>query len=296
MPNGPEWPTFALILADYAAWAAVTGFSDDIGLWLAIPMLALVLTLHSSLQHEAIHGHPFRNRRISEALVYPPIGLFVPYPRFRDLHISHHRDSILTDPYDDPEANYLDPAVWDRLSAPSRVLLRFNNTLLGRLIVGPAVGMAAFLRAEVRAALGGDRSARQAWTRHALALVPIIGWMALTSEMPGWAYVFGAYLAMSILKIRTFAEHQAHERMLGRSVIIEDRGPLALLFLNNNLHAVHHAYPQVPWYRLPAFYRKRRAEWLERNLGYRFESYGQLLRLHLLRPKDPVPHPFWPPT
>lgn len=296
MPNGPEWPTLALVVADFAAWAAVTIFADRIGLWFAIPVLAIVLTLHSSLQHEALHGHPFRNRRLSEALVYAPIGLFVPYPRFRDLHISHHRDSILTDPYDDPEANYLDPEVWERQWAPMRALLTFNNTLLGRLIVGPAIGIGWFLLRELRAARAGDAQVREAWARHAVALVLVVCWIALVGSMPGWAYLAGAYLAMSILKIRTFAEHQAHERALGRSVIIEDRGPLAFLFLNNNLHAVHHAYPQVPWYRLPAFYRARRAEWLERNLGYRFDSYGQLLRLHLLRPKDPVAHPLWPRT
>ena len=27
-------------------------------------------------------------------------------------HLAHHRDAMLTDPYDDPESNYLDPAVW----------------------------------------------------------------------------------------------------------------------------------------------------------------------------------------
>ena len=52
------------------------------------------------------------------------------------------------------------------------------------------------------------------------------------SEMPFWAYLLSAYLGLSLLKIRTFLEHQAHEKARGRTVIIEDRGPLALLFLN----------------------------------------------------------------
>ena len=34
-------------------------------------------------------------------------------------------------------------------------------------------------------------------------------------------------------------------------MIIERGGPFALLFLNNNLHAVHHDRPSVPWYRIP---------------------------------------------
>jgi fatty acid desaturase len=109
--------------------------------------------------------------------------------------------------------------------------------------------------------------------------------------MPVWAYLLAAYLGVSLLKIRTFLEHQAHERARGRTVIIEDRGPLALLFLNNNLHVVHHAHPRVPWYRLPALYRANRARFLGMNEGYRFGSYGEIFTRYLLRAKDPVPHP-----
>ena len=79
--------------------------------------------------------------------------------------------------------------------------------------------------------------------------------------------------------------------MRGRSVIIEDRGPLAFLFLNNNLHAVHHAHPRVAWYRLPALYRARRERFLAMNEGYRFASYAHVFRGYLFRQKDPVPHP-----
>ena len=59
-------------------------------------------------------------------------------------------------------------------------------------------------------------------------------------------------------------------------MLTEDRGSLAPLLLNNNLHAVHHALPQVPWYRLPAEY-ARRDELLRRNGGYRYRSYGEVL-------------------
>jgi fatty acid desaturase len=288
-----EWPTLALILAGYAAWAGVTLYSSALTLWIALPILALTLTLHSSLQHEVLHGHPLPSRRLSEALVWPPIGLAVPYPRFRDLHLAHHRDAHLTDPYDDPETNYLDPNVWGRLPGPVRRLLLFNNTLLGRMLVGPAIGMVFFVRGDVRAARAGDAAVGRAWAWHAPGVALVLAWVAFVSTMPLWAYGLAAYAALSVLKIRTFLEHQAHERALGRTVIIEDRGPLAFLFLNNNLHAVHHAHPGVAWYELPRLYAARRGEWLRRNLGYRYASYGEVLRLHLLRRKDPVPHPLW---
>lgn len=148
--SGPEWPTLALIAAVYAVWIGVTLCADIVAPMIAVPVLALALTLHSSLQHEVLHGHPLANRRLSAALVYPPLGIAIPYPRFRDLHLAHHRDAILTDPYDDPETNYLDPAVWARLPGPVRRLLTFNNTLLGRMLVGPAVALAVFFASEWR--------------------------------------------------------------------------------------------------------------------------------------------------
>ena len=58
------------------------------------------------------------------------------------------------------------------------------------------------------------------------------------------------------------------ERVGGRTARIEDRGPLAFLFLNNNLHAVHHMHPTAQWYRLPALYRADRARYLACNEGY----------------------------
>jgi fatty acid desaturase len=65
------------------------------------------------------------------------------------------------------------------------------------------------------------------------------------------------------------------------------------LFLNNNLHVVHHMHPRTAWYRLPALYRSRKDHYLRRNGGYFYASYGQVLRQYFLTPKDPVAHPLW---
>ena len=96
---------------------------------------------------------------------------------------------------------------------------------------------------------------------------------------------------MSLLKIRTFLEHCANTDVAHRTVIVEGRGLLSLLFLNNNLHAVHHAQPGLPWYRLPGVYRQWRSEILTRNNHYVYTSYGAVISRHLFRAKDPVVHP-----
>ena len=141
----------------------------------------------------------------------------------------------------------------------------------------------------------GNRQVARAYLLHALGIVPVVLWLATVGSMPGWAYLLGCWLALALLRIRTFLEHQAHERAGARSVIIEDRGPLALLFLNNNFHAVHHANPKLPWYRLPAEYARRRDWWLRRNDGYAYRSYAEVFRHYLVRRKDPVAHPIWTP-
>ena len=240
-----------------------------------------------------IHGHPFPDRRVNEALVFPALTLVVPYRRFRDTHLEHHRDSLLTDPYDDPESNYWDPAVWQRLKPWQQAILRVNNTLAGRLLIGPAVGTWAFTLSDLRAIRAGRAGVLSGWLWHLPALVPVALWLGHVAQMPVWAYLLSAYMGLSILKIRTFLEHQAHERARGRTVIIEDRGILAFLFLNNNLHVVHHMHPRMPWYRLPGLYQENRARYLGRNGGYRYGSYGEIFRRYFLKAKDPVPHPLW---
>lgn len=288
-----DWPTLALIAACYGAWwFGVTVLAAS---WLpaAILLTTLCITLHSSLQHEVLHGHPFRIRPLNEALVFLPVGLVIPYGRFRDTHLAHHHDEILTDPYDDPETNYLDPAIWARLAPPMRWLRRVNNTLLGRMLLGPALGCGSFIGGDLRAIAGGDRQIRRDWLLH-LAGLCLLAPLLAAAQMPFWAYALSAYLGLSILKIRTFLEHRANELARGRSVIIEGGVILPFLFLNNNLHAVHHCRPAVAWYRLPGLYRGDREGYLRRNEGYRYSSYAEVFRRHFLIAKDPVPHPLWP--
>lgn len=290
-----EWPTFLLLFFTYSVWATVTIFYAAIDPWLALPILAMVLAFHSSLQHEIIHGHPFRDQRLNDALVFPAIGLLIPYERFRTTHLAHHFDPLLTDPYDDPESNYLDPAVWNRLRRPTRAILALNNTLIGRVTIGAVLGTVWFWGKDIVAMRKGDREVARAYLLHALGTVPVLAWLAILGTIPFWAYLICCWLALSLLRIRTFLEHRAHERHGARSVIIEDRGPLALLFLNNNFHAVHHAHPRLAWYQLPAEYARRREEFLRRNDHYVYRSYIEVLGRYLFHRKDPVAHPIWTP-
>lgn len=289
-----EWPTVGLLLACHAAWLAGL-FAWSLVSWggapfLAAPILALTITLHSSLQHEALHGHPTRWRRVNELLVSLPIGLLVPYRRFEALHLAHHRSPDLTDPYDDPESFYLPPSLWRGLRAPLRALMTANNTLAGRMLLGPAITLARFFGREAAALRDGDARVAKAWALHLLGVVPVLT-AVLAAGVPLLAYLALAYAGASVLMLRTFLEHQAHEMSRCRSVIIERGGFLGFLFLNNHLHAVHHAHPGTPWYALPALYRRQAARFRAMNGGYVYRSYGEILRAYAFRAKESVPHP-----
>jgi len=207
--------------------------------------------------------------------------------------LSHHRDNNLTDPYDDPESNYLDPAVWARLPGWKQLIYRANNTLAGRILLGPALGQTCFFIEEWRAARRGDHAVWLAWALHLPGLI-IVLWLVSLSPMPLWAYVIGAYFGLGLIKIRTFLEHRANQVVRGRTVIVEGQGFLSFLFLNNSLHAVHHMHPNAAWYDLPQIYRDGKARYQACNEGYIYRSYTQIFRQYFWRAKDPVEHPLWP--
>ena len=293
MPHESEWPTLVMLGLAYGAFAAGTLLWPVSGV-LSVIVTALAIAQFSSLQHEVLHGHPFRNQTLNEALVFAGLTLFVPYIRFKDTHLQHHYDPNLTDPYDDPEANYMDPAVWARTPGWVRALLRANNTLIGRILLGPAISIWFFSGPDIAAIRAGDARIRLAWGLHAIGVAMVVAWLWAFTQMPVWAWVLAAYFGYGLLKIRTYLEHRAHEAFRARSVIVEDRGPLALLFLNNNLHAVHHMHPKAPWYRLPGIYAARGDHYRRRNEAYVFENYAQIFRHYLFKAKDPVAHPIWP--
>lgn len=292
-PRPFEWPTLALLALAYAGFAVGTLLWPVSGL-LSILLTGVAIAQYSSLQHEMLHGHPFRNQTLNDALVFPALSMVVPYLRFKDTHLQHHYDPNLTDPYDDPESNYMDPAVWHKIPVWAQKLLRMNNTLLGRMLLGPAIGTYFFSGPDIAAMRAGNRRIILSWVLHGLGVALVLVWLWGVTQMPFWGWFVAAYLGYGLLKIRTYLEHRAHEAFRARTVIIEDRGPLALLFLNNNLHVVHHMHPAVPWYDLPGLYAARRDHYQRRNEAYVYKNYAEIFRRYLFKAKDPVPHPVWP--
>lgn len=289
-----EWRTLALFAACYGLWiAGLAGFAALEG-WVAVLCLVPVMvaaTFHTSLQHEVIHGHPTPWRWLNEAMVSLPLAIVFPYRRYRALHLAHHFDANLTDPYEDPESFYWPAEHYRRMRPLLRATLEFNNTLVGRLLVGPFLSIYGFLRTEATRLVRREAEVARAWALHLPGVVAVLALAAWIGAGP-LTYLALVYPALSLALLRSFAEHQAAEAIGARSAVVETGWPLALLFLNNNLHIVHHAHPGVPWYDLPRLYRERRDHFLRVNGNYRFKGYGEIVRRFAFRTRQPVPHPY----
>ncbi len=287
-----EWPTFLLIGFCYGIWLVAGFLLWPVAPWAGLVLLAVMAALHSSLVHECLHGHPTRRAWLNEALVALPLSLLYPYRRYKATHLTHHRDERLTDPFDDPESWYRARWQWERMPQLLRALLVANNTMVGRVILGPWLGAIGFFISEARLLMAGAPGVRLAWALH-LPAAAVVVLLVQAMGIPLWLYLLAVvWPGLSLIAIRTFAEHRWHTDPYGRTIVVE-RSPLAWLFLNNNLHVVHHRYPTVPWYKLPKLYAERRAEFHALNHGYVFPNYRALFRSYALKPKEPVPHPAW---
>ncbi|MEO9166974.1 MAG: fatty acid desaturase [Aestuariivirga sp.] len=286
-----EWPTFVLLAVDYAVLALLVWFHADLAWWIILPIGAYFGCLHGSLQHEALHGHPTRSRRLNEALVFISPQLWLPYGRYRDLHLAHHNDLNLTCPVRDPESYYLLPENWAKLSSWRKVLHNFNNTLFGRMLVGPAISIIQFWGQEFSALLKGRVDGRKCWLAFGVSTALVIAYV-MWCKMPVWQYILLiAYPSISLSLVRSFCEHQAAEEVGHRTILVEASPFWALLFLNNNLHIAHHERPQIAWYELPKYYAEEKARLVARNGSYLKLGYGEIFRSYFLRAKEAVPHP-----
>jgi fatty acid desaturase len=287
-----EWPTLLLWAAIIAAFMMLTWWHEAIPLWLWLPLAAWTAAWWGSAQHEMLHGHPTRIRWLNTALATPPLWLWLPFESYRQSHLRHHRDDRLTDPLDDPESRYWTSTGWRELSPVGRRLVEAQSTLLGRLIIGPTWSIWSFWSTEARALADGDTGRIRIWAWHVVWVALLLGWVLGVCGVPLWQYLLGfVYLGTSLALVRSFAEHKANDAVEKRTAVVESSPILGLLFLHNNLHVVHHAWPTVPWYRIPAMYRRHREAVLAANGGLVYRGYADVFRRFFLKPHDTVTHP-----
>jgi fatty acid desaturase len=287
-----EAPTWLLVAAVHASWLAAVYFAEALGPLCANAALTLAACWFMSLQHELLHGHPTRSPAFNRLLGLMPLAVWYPYDLYRRTHLAHHRDELLTQPGIDPESNYIAAADYARLPAWQRPLWIAQRTVLGRVLVGPAMVIIPTWLDIVRKPWRGDFSQTRLWLQHGLLLGALLWALDRHAGIAPLRYLLGVgYPALGLAMLRSFYEHRPATLPAHRVVVNEAGWFLRLLYLNNNYHAVHHELPGLPWYRIRRHYLAEREAVLSRNGGFVVRGYAALLMRHALRPIDSPIHP-----
>ena len=216
--------------------------------WAAMLPLGVALTFLFTLQHECTHKTPFATGWINEAVGHITGLLIVqPFEWFRAFHMAHHR--FTNDPDRDPELQEgAKPGTWPQY-------LWYLSTL-------------GYWRAKLITlftnAGGGDEApyipdrARARITREARVMIGVYGLALLftlfVSPVLIRVWLVPILLGFPILRLYLLAEH-------GRCPAVADMFDNTRTTLTNRVtrylawnmpyHAEHHAWPTVPFHRLP---------------------------------------------
>lgn len=285
-----ELPTWGLLIGTYMGFGWLTAYWVHLPFWVILPIGACLMALYNSLQHEVIHGHPTKSIFWNSILAGTPFNLWRPYGIYRETHIQHHKNEIITRTLEDPESYYVHPDQWEKMGAFRKKFQTFFNTFFGRILLGPIYLMVMFLGNEFRQLFQGNTKHLNYWTIQLVACVPVILWLN-HFEVPLWQYFFFViYPGEGLTLIRSFAEHKAAQAVYERIAIVESNFFFSLLFLNNNLHCAHHWKPLVPWYRLPQLFKENRNTILQMNGNYYFKGYTEIMAHYWSKPWiDPLP-------
>jgi fatty acid desaturase len=281
-----EWKTLGVIVAVYGLTVLTVVRYDVLTPWLAIPMLAVLGAWHLSMQHEVLHGHPFKSQFINDAIGSIPVTLWMPYFAFKKDHHEHHK-SDLTNPELDNESFYVTQEQWDNAGTIRRAAWTANRTILFRMFVWTIVSTISYVTLVLKRAVRNEQGDRLAVLLHVIGVVVVVYLVSLSS-MPLWQFALGTVYGGRILNaIRPFPEHKYQSGVETKTAMIMAGPFMSLLMLNNNLHIAHHDDPKIPWYRVSELARNVNAVERAREAGVLYEGgYAEVFRKFSFTPVD----------
>jgi len=281
-----EWRTLLVVVAVYGLTALTVIRFETLTPWLAVPFLAVLGAWHLSMQHEVLHGHPFKNQFLNDAIGSIPITLWIPYLAFKKDHLEHHV-SDLTNPALDNESYYVSQEQWDKAGKIRRAAWTANRTILFRMFVWTIVSTITYVLSVLKRAVRGEQGDRLAVALHVVGVAFVVYLVSLSS-MPLWVFALGTVYGGRILNaIRPFPEHKYQSGVETRTAMIMAGPFMSLLMLNNNLHIAHHDEPWVPWYRYSNLMDRVNAVQRAREAGVLYEGgYAEVFRRFSFTPVD----------
>ena len=280
-----EWRTIAVIVAIYGLTVLTVLRHEVLTPWLTIPVLSVLGAWHLSMQHETIHGHPFRHVWLNDLIGSIPVTLWIPYFSFKKDHIEHHQ-SDLTHPGLDNESYYVSPQAWESAGKLRKAAYWANRTILFRMFVWTIVSTVTYLWSKIRLMLRGDKQTWFAMSTHVAGLVVVVYFVRSVAEMPLWQFALGTTYGGRILNaIRPFPEHKYQSDTEVRTAMVMAGPFMSLLMLNNNLHVAHHEEPGVAWYEVPNMSARVDAVERAREAGLLYEGgYAEVFRKFSFKP------------
>ncbi|CAD0185386.1 Fatty acid desaturase [Ruegeria sp. THAF57] len=241
------------------------GIALRVPLWplLLLPQ-GLLLVFLFTLSHECTHKTPFRTGWLNDAvghLVSLPIAL--PFTWFRYFHLAHHKWT--NDPDKDPELGgkprperwpdlmiYL--SGWPYWKGMARVL--FHNAI-GK-IDAPYLPQRQHRTMRIEAVL-------------LLGLYALAGISMFFTPILFWLWLLPVLIGQPFLRLYLLAEHglcPPVANMLENSRTTFTNRMIRFLAWNMPFHAEHHAFPNVPFHKLPSLHRWTKVHLQSTSDGY----------------------------
>jgi fatty acid desaturase len=260
----PGLPLLGLHLGSILIFGAFIAAKVPFWSLLMIPQGIMIAFLFTLL-HETIHQTAFRSAWLNEAVArLASFALGLPADWFRYFHFAHHR--FTQDPEKDPELAFAKPETpWQYAVHVSGLPVWWGHVktlatnALGRCRDGfvPPKGLGK-VRMEARAMLA--------------AYGVVIG-LSVYFRTPVliFAWIVPALIGQPFLRLYLLAEHGRCPyvaNMLENSRTTITNMLVRKLAWNMPYHAEHHAYPIVPFHRLPEFHRLIETELKQVENGY----------------------------
>jgi fatty acid desaturase len=242
------------LLTHIVALAATTFWiAQFYALWQIVMVLqGIQLVFLFTLLHETVHDTPFASLRLNRAVgIFSGFLIFLPPLWFRYFHLAHHRHTH--NPEKDPELEG-DPIdtipryLWTVSGLPAWKFhaITLFQTAWGRMEYD-------YLPASVHARVRTE--ARLFWLAYALILGACL-WAQTALLLYVW--LLPLVLGQPFLRLYLMAEHGRCPHvanMLENTRTTFTNSLVRWLAWNMPYHAEHHAYPRVPFHKLPEFHK-----------------------------------------
>jgi len=244
------------------------------GAWIALtlPGWQLALLLHGiqivflfTLLHETVHDTPFKSPGLNLIIGWICAFLILlPPVWFRYFHLAHHRHTH--DPEKDPElegvrVGSISQYLWVVTGIP---VWKFHLTVIFANSSGKADY--AYLPKSAR-----DRVKSEARIMIALYASLILASVYFGSDLLLWVWILPVILGQPFLRLYLMAEHGRCPHvvnMFENTRTTYTNKVMRWLAWNMPYHAEHHAYPSVPFHKLPEFHNAAKTHLRVTENGY----------------------------